>query len=159
MNRVMVMGRRKRRSSGGSGWRSGEWLSPFRGVRRPAEDHDPSPQVLKALALLRDGTSRAGVATATGLPLAFVSLLAEDLDKAQWRPDPEIASLRATPPNRRGQRHAVLAIYISLGALNLAMAVIASIEQNATLAALAFGVAVLLILDARRRAKRFRRNS
>ncbi|MDP9026917.1 MAG: hypothetical protein M3N46_05085 [Actinomycetota bacterium] len=96
--------------------------------------------------------------TVTGLPLAFVSLLAEDLDTARWWHGPDFASLGATPPNPRGRRRTVLVLYLILGGLNLAMAVIASVEQNATLAAVAFGVAVLLILDAHRRAKRFRRS-
>ncbi len=153
-----MMGRRKRRGSGDSARRDRPSLAPSLGALRPAADRDPSPQVLKALGLLRAGRSRAEVVTGTGLPLAFVSLLAEDLDPAQGSHGPDIASLRAARSRSRAHRRTVLALYFTLGALNLTMAIIAFVQQNATLATVAFGVALLLILDSHRRAKRFRRN-
>lgn len=123
------------------------------------DDH-PSPQVLRALELLGGGTSRAEVAAATGLPPAFVDLLAEEAD-ANARPGAgagagagESAALRRTVGRARGRRRARMLLYVVLGAVNLAVAVAAFLEQNAMLAAVAGGVALLLIFDAHRRAKR-----
>lgn len=117
-------------------------------------DNHPSPQVLEALELLRGGASAANVAAATGLPPAFVDLLAEEGDTNGRLGTAEGAALRRRVPKSRGRRRAQLVFYLVLGATNLTVAVVAFVEQNATLAAIAGGVALLLILDAHRRAKR-----